>query len=260
MIEAKQLTYRIGKKELLSNLSFVARPGEMLAILGANGAGKSTLMKLLCREMSASSGQVLFRGKDIQGWKIAELAKQRGVLAQQNTLSISFLVHELVMMGRYPHFDHQPAATDIEIVKQVMEETGISHLSGRDYNTLSGGEQQRVQLSRVLAQVYDCKDACLFLDEPTNGLDLLYQQQVMELAHQLAAKGYCVVCILHDINFASRFADQILMLKNGRMVAIGSPLEVINAKNIQETFSIHVKLMPCEGYDCPLVIPAMIQT
>lgn len=259
MIKVEELTYRVGKKELLKGLSFEAKAGELLVILGANGAGKSTLMKLLCREMLPDRGRISFRNADLASYSLAELAKQRAVLSQQNTISVSFLVHELVMMGRYPHFDHQPKAEDIAIVKQVMEETGITHLALRDYNTLSGGEQQRVQLSRVLAQVYDCKDACLFLDEPINGLDLLYQQQVMELARRLADRGYCVVCILHDINFASRFADKILMLKAGQKVAWGTPVEVISCENIHETFSISVKLMPCEGYACPLVIPATIQ-
>ncbi|QNK61248.1 heme ABC transporter ATP-binding protein [Pedobacter sp. PAMC26386] len=259
MIQVKNITYQIGKKELVKDLSFEVKPGELLAVLGANGAGKSTLMKLLCREITPVYGDIMLRGQNLKQYKLPELAKIRAVLAQQNTISISFVVNELVMMGRYPHFEHQPGPHDAEIVKKVMEETGITHLSGRDYNTLSGGEQQRVQLSRVLAQIYDCPDACLFLDEPTNGLDLLYQQQVMELARRLADRGYCVICILHDINFASRFADKILMLKDGQKVAMGAPLEVINCENIHETFSINVKLMACEGYSCPLVIPATIQ-
>jgi len=259
MIEVNELTYIIGRRELLHRLSFEAKSGELLAILGANGAGKSTLMKLLCREILPSHGHIIFRGKQIQHYKLSELARQRAVLSQQNTISVSFKVNELVMMGRYPHFEQVPAVRDIEVVHLAMEETGISHLSLRDYNTLSGGEQQRVQLARVLAQVYDCPDACLFLDEPTNGLDLLYQQQMMELARRLADRGYCVICILHDINFASRFADKILMLKEGKKVAMGSPVEVISCENIHETFSINVKLMACEGYSCPLVIPAMIQ-
>jgi len=259
MIAVKELTYQVGKKYLLQQLSFEARAGELIAVLGANGAGKSTLLKLLCREINPSSGQIHYRGKNLQEYGLSALAKQRAVLSQQNTLSISFVVNELVMMGRYPHFDQVPAQHDINIVKKVMDETGITHLSGRDYNTLSGGEQQRVQLARVLAQVYDCPDACLFLDEPTNGLDLLYQQQMMELARRLANRGYCVICILHDINFASRFADQILMLKNGMKVAMGKPPEVINCENIHETFGINVKLMACEGYSCPLVIPSTIE-
>lgn len=260
MIEVKKLTYQIGKKYLLQDLSFEAKAGELLAILGANGAGKSTLMKLLCKEIFPTEGEIVLRGRNLKEYKLPELAKLRAVLAQQNTISISFLVKELVMMGRYPHFDQHPKPEDIEIVKVVMEETGILHLSARDYNTLSGGEQQRVQLARVMAQIYDCPEACLLLDEPTNGLDLLYQQQIMELARRLADKGYCVICILHDINFASRFADQILMLKSGKKIAIGKPLDVVSCENIHETFGVNVKLMPCEGYDCPLVIPATIQT
>jgi iron complex transport system ATP-binding protein len=260
MIEVKEVSYQIRKKELLKQLSLKAHPGELLAILGANGAGKSTLMKLLCRELMPTRGDILLKGRNLQSFKLSDLARQRAVLSQQNTISVSFMVRELVMMGRYPHFEQQPSPKDIDIVNAVMEETGISHLSYRDYNTLSGGEQQRVQLSRVLAQIYDCPDACLFLDEPTNGLDLLYQQQMMVLARKLADKGYCVICILHDINFASRFADQILMLKQGQKVAMGTPLEVINCENIHETFSINVKLMACEGYSCPLVIPATIET
>jgi iron complex transport system ATP-binding protein len=260
MIEVKEVSYQIGKKELLRQLSLKVHPGELLAILGANGAGKSTLMKLLCRELMPTRGDILLKGRNLQSFKLSDLARQRAVLSQQNTISVSFMVRELVMMGRYPHFEQQPSPKDIDIVNAVMEETGISHLSYRDYNTLSGGEQQRVQLSRVLAQIYDCPDACLFLDEPTNGLDLLYQQQMMVLARKLADKGYSVICILHDINFASRFADQILMLKQGQKVAMGSPLEVINCENIHETFSINVKLMACEGYSCPLVIPATIET
>lgn len=258
MISVRDLTYQAGGKKLLDGLSFEARKGEMLAILGANGAGKSTLMKLLCREISPSGGKILLQDKALDAYKLADLARTRAVLSQHNTLSISFRVSELVMMGRYPHFEQQPGIRDIEVVRNVMEETGITHLASRDYNTLSGGEQQRVQLARVVAQVYDSPNACLFLDEPTNGLDLQYQQQIMELARRLADRGYCVICILHDINFASRFADRIMMLKKGKKVAEGLPAEVINCENIHETFNVRVKLMECEGYNCPLVIPATI--
>jgi iron complex transport system ATP-binding protein len=258
MIKVKALSYKAGGKKLLDNLSFDAGKGELLAILGANGAGKSTLMKLLCREIKPFSGQITINGKELDNYRLEDLAKTRAVLSQHNTISISFQVNELVLMGRYPHFQQKPTATDFKIVQQVMEETGITDLASRDYNTLSGGEQQRVQLARVIAQIYDSPNACLFLDEPTNGLDLQYQQQIMVLARSLADRGYCVICILHDINFASRFADRIMMLKNGKKVAEGFPVEVINCENIQETFSIKVKLMECEGYTCPLVVPATI--
>ncbi len=257
MIEARELSYRTGRKDLLKGVTFDVRPGEMLAIIGANGAGKSTLMKLLCRELRPSGGRIHLRKKDLSLYKVIELARMRSVLAQQNTISMSFTVRELVLMGRYPHFENKPAAGDYGIVRQVLEETGITHLAGREYNTLSGGEQQRVQLARVIAQIWDVPQGFLFLDEPTNGLDLLYQQQILAIARSMADRGFCVVCILHDINFASRYADNILILKDGKTIAYGPPSEVINCDNIYSAFCVKVKLMDHVDFKCPLVIPSV---
>ena len=258
MIEVKNIHYSAGSTKLLNDISFDVQPGELLAVIGANGAGKSTLLKLLCNELQATEGEIYIRKQPIGTYKLESLAKFRAVLAQSNTLSISFKVHELVMMGRYPHFDNNPTPDDIRIAKAVMEETGITEFADRDYNTLSGGEQQRVQLARVIAQVYDQPQGLLFLDEPTNGLDLLYQQQILVLARGLADRGYCVVSILHDINFASRYADKVLMLKKGKRIAFGNPREVITCEHIHQAFNIQVRLLNDEEFKCPLVIPSMI--
>lgn len=258
MIEVKNIHYSAGSARLIDNVSFEVQPGELLTVIGANGAGKSTLLKLLCREIYAAKGDIYIRQKPITSYKLDELAKFRAVLAQNNTLSISFKAHELVMMGRYPHFDTNPSDADTQIVKVVMEETGITEFANRDYHTLSGGEQQRVQLARVIAQVYDQPQGLLFLDEPTNGLDLLYQQQILSLAKNLANRGYCVVSILHDINFASRYADKVLILKKGKLTAFGPPQEVITVENIHQAFHIHVRLLNDEEFNCPFVIPSMI--
>ncbi|HWK58441.1 MAG TPA: heme ABC transporter ATP-binding protein [Parapedobacter sp.] len=258
MIAVKNIHYSAGQVKLLDDISFDVQPGELLAIIGANGAGKSTLLKLLCKEIRASAGTIYIREQPIDRYKIDHLAKFRAVLAQSNTLSISFKVHELVMMGRYPHFENNPTAIDLEIVRTVMEETGITSFADRDYNTLSGGEQQRVQLARVIAQIYDQPKGLLFLDEPTNGLDLLYQQQILVLARNLADRGYCVVSILHDINFASRYADNVLMLKKGKRIAFGRPKDVVTCENIHQAFNIRVRLLNDDEFKCPLVIPSMI--
>ncbi|WP_454801220.1 heme ABC transporter ATP-binding protein [Mucilaginibacter phyllosphaerae] len=256
MIEVKDLSFSVAKKKIMDGVSFSLEPGKMLAIIGANGAGKSTLLKLLCREIYPTDGTIKFNRKDISSYTVKQLALMRGVLTQHNTVSVMFTAKELVLMGRYPHFENVPAPNDIDIINKVMQETGIAHLADRDYNTLSGGEQQRVQLARVIAQIYDRPNGFLFLDEPTNGLDLLYQQQILQLARSMADRGYTVISILHDINFASQYADKILILKNGSTVAQGEPLEVINCDNIHEAFSIKVKMLSCEGFKCPLVMPS----
>lgn len=255
MIEVKDISFSAGGRKLLDRVNVKVKPGEMLAILGANGAGKSTLLKLLSREIVPESGSIKFNQRDLPGFKQAELARLRAVLAQHNTISMAFKVQELVLMGRYPHFTSQPSKHDYEMVRLSMEETDILHLAGRDYNTLSGGEQQRVQLARVLAQIYDVQNGLLFLDEPTNGLDMLHQQNILTTARRMADKGYCVVCILHDINFASRYADNILILKAGKVVDLGPPIRVINCETIHEAFNIKVELMDCGDSGCPLVIP-----
>ena len=258
MIAVKHIHYSIGRTKLLDDISFNVQPGELLAIIGANGAGKSTLLKLLCKEIDVSAGEIQIRQQAIENYKLDQLARFRSVLAQSNTLSISFKVHELVMMGRYPHFDNLPTDTDTDIVRKAMEETGTTQFANRDYNTLSGGEQQRVQLARVIAQIYDQPQGLLFLDEPTNGLDLLYQQQTLALARNLADRDYCVVSILHDINFASRYADKVLILKKGKRIAFGKPQEVITCDNIHRAFDIRVRLLNDDEFKCPLVIPSTI--
>lgn len=255
MIEVRDLSYRAGKLELLKKISFTVHPGEMLAVIGANGAGKSTLLRLLSRDMSPASGLIRLRGKELQHYRNGELAAVRGVLTQQNIVSMPFKVRELVLMGRYPHYENRPSSSDHDIVAKVLKETGIDRLAERQYNTLSGGEQQRAQLARVLAQVWDVEGGFLFLDEPVNGLDILYQQQILSMAKKMAGRGFCVICILHDINYAARYANKILLLKKGEVVAFGAPAEVISSGNIFHSFGVRVKLVSLDGFDIPLVVP-----
>ncbi len=255
MIVAENISFRAGPKTLLDDVSFRAMPGQLIAITGANGAGKSTLLKLLAKELSPSMGSVTIHNKPLSDYPYQELARFRAVLSQQNTLSVSFRVDELVMMGRYPHFGRFPSEADHDIVRLAMEKTGIASFAGRAYHTLSGGEQQRVQLARVLAQIYDQPNGILLMDEPTTGLDLLYQQHMLQMARELADKQYTVICILHDMNIAARFADRILVLKNGRTIAWGLPGEVIREDLLYQAFGVRVHLIRNEAYPYPLVIP-----
>jgi iron complex transport system ATP-binding protein len=197
MIQVSHLSYRIGRKELLSDISLEAQAGAFTAIIGANGAGKSTLLKILCRDYPLQQGHVYFHGKPLQNFSVAELSRIRAVLSQQQQLSLPFVCEELVLMGRYPHFNGHPTQTDHQIVAFAMQQAGVAHLKGRIYQTLSGGEQQRVQLARVLAQITDLSEIqapqtpiatpkYLFLDEPITGLDLSHQYHTLDLARQKA--------------------------------------------------------------------------
>lgn len=259
-LDVQNIGYKVNGKTLLDDVSFRLPKGKMLAILGANGAGKSTLMKILCKEMDPTSGSIDLNGKSLSSYAIADLAKFRSVLSQHNTLSISFRVDELVMMGRYPHFGQQPTPADYEIVQKTLAQTGMETYRSRDYNTLSGGEQQRVQLARVMAQIFGQENALLFMDEPTNGLDLLYQQHILQLAQLLTAKGCTVVSILHDINFACQYADYILLLKHGKTVAFGTPDQVVTEQHIQTAFQVRINQISHKDYRHPLVFPALTLT
>ncbi|WP_342332126.1 heme ABC transporter ATP-binding protein [Pedobacter sp. FW305-3-2-15-E-R2A2] len=238
MLIADHISYETGKRMLVKDVSFSIRPGEMLVILGANGAGKSTLLRMLSGERKPSKGSLTLHDKEVSHYSSPELALKRAVLNQQNVVNMAFMAQEIVMMGRYPHYQNNPSPKDKEICEEVMKLTGTTHLSERSYLSLSGGEQQRVQLSRILVQIWDIPNALLLMDEPVSGLDLQYQQQTLAIAKALSKRGFMVISILHDINLAAQYADRILMLKNGRKWYDGTASEVLNTKNIYEVFEI----------------------
>lgn len=242
MLRVESVSYEAGNRFLLKDISFSIRKGEMVAVLGANGAGKSTLMKILCREKQPSSGRVLFNDRNLQEYSAKELAGKRATLYQQNAVTMAFTVSEVVMMGRYGHYTREPAAVDIRAMDETMDICGISHLAGRSMLTLSGGEQQRVHLARVLAQLWDNKEALLLLDEPVSNMDLQYQHQTLAIAAALATRGFMVIAVLHDINLAAQYTDRILMLKGGRKWWDGSPMEVLTSQHIYTAFAVHAQV------------------
>jgi len=266
MLEARHITYQLGRKQLLTNVSLCARPGEFVAIAGANGAGKSTLLKTLSRELTPSSGQVLLDEKTLSSYTALDLARRRAVLAQQNPLAFPFQVHELVMMGRYPHFSGHPGPNDDAIAAYVQELTAINHLADRSVLTLSGGEQQRVYLAKVLAQLMTPDDLdglsdaapasrYLLLDEPTTGLDLYFQHSLLDLARHLTTRGYGVVAILHDLNLIMQYVDQVLLLKEGQQLALGTPASVLTPNAILDTFGLAVQVVDEPSLSYPIIIP-----
>ncbi|WP_293915946.1 MULTISPECIES: heme ABC transporter ATP-binding protein [unclassified Sphingobacterium] len=238
MLRVEKLTYELKGRKLLKDVSFQLREGEVLALLGANGAGKSTLMRLLSGDIEATEGSIHLYGKPLGSYHVTELAKRRAMLSQQNAMSMAFKVKDIVIMGRYPHFKSSPGKHDLDIVNEVMKICGVELFADRSYLSLSGGEQQRVQLARVLAQLWDNPDSLLLLDEPVSALDLRYQQQVLAIAKALSRKGFMVVVVLHDVNLASIYADRIIMLKNGRKWFDGTPIEVLDKQSLYTVFSV----------------------
>lgn len=246
---------------LLDGIDFRVRAGEILAILGPNGAGKSTLLKVLSGEWQPTVGSVRFNGRPISQWPVKARARTLGILPQGTSLDFPFTVEEVVMLGRTPH--DSGLKRDVAIVAEALAAVDGSHLRKRFYTQLSGGEKQRVQLARVLAQIWEDVPGSasdegltrfLILDEPTASFDLAHQQLTLDLVSQLASRGYGVVMVVHDLNMAARSATEILLLNCGRMVAHGQPAEVLTPATIRQVFAVDALVQPHPLTGKPLVI------
>ncbi|AQZ93586.1 heme ABC transporter ATP-binding protein [Halopseudomonas phragmitis] len=252
MLKASQLACARGGCRILEGIDFTLAAGEVVAVLGTNGAGKSTLMATLTGELPIAAGRVELAGRPLADWPASKRAQALAVLPQSSTLAFPFSAEEVVAMGRLPH--HSGLERDRQIIEQAMQAADVAHLRGRNYLTLSGGERQRVHLARVLAQIWETEGACLLLDEPTASLDLAHQQLTLAQARGVAERGGAVLVILHDLNLAARFADRILLLDRGRMLALGSPWEVLEAERIRTVFGVEVLVQPHPQQNCPLLI------
>lgn len=251
MLSIKQLSYQIKGQALLQGVNLEARPGELLAVLGPNGAGKSTLMRLISGEWPVQRGEICWLGADLSRYPGAELARWRAVLTQKVHMSHAFPAQEVVLMGRYPHFKRQPGPQDWAAVEACMDRTETTGFAARNYQTLSGGEQQRVQLARALAQVAQAGGPfLLLLDEPLNNLDIRHQHALMQEAQRFARQGHVVLLVMHDLNLAARFSDRILLLKQGKAQAFGSPQQVLTEGHLTDTydFPMHVMAHPTQGF------------
>lgn len=260
MIEVSKISYSIGDTVILGNISFQVLPGELLVVLGSNGAGKSTLLKLMCGDLQPVEGNITLHGRNLSGWPHSELATFRAVLQQHSSLSLPFSVSEVVMMGRYPHQKSRETDADRQIVQEALKKTGIAHLASRNYLHLSGGEQQRVHLARVFAQVWTAGGRALrylFMDEPVNSLDIRHQHATLEIAREFAAEGNAVVAVLHDLNLAIQYADKILLLKKGRIAAFGAPEEVMQQHIISSAYDHPLSIFHTPHYKHPIVVPVL---
>lgn len=239
---------------LVDNVSMHINAGEVVAIIGPNGAGKTSLVRALTGELPISAGEVLFNQHRIQQYNLEQRARQLAMLSQHTELSFPFTVSDVVQLGRIPH--SSGLAEDQRIVEAALQAVDMTACSSRPYTQLSGGEKQRVQLARVMAQVWRQQDApvrLLILDEPTAALDVSHTRQLMREISRMAASDVGVVMILHDFNLAARFADHIVVLVEGKKVAEGKPIEVFTEENMQRYFDVAAHIIPHPKTGRPLV-------
>ncbi|MDF2366694.1 heme ABC transporter ATP-binding protein [Sneathiella sp.] len=239
MINAENIVYSIGGQRILANVYATFTPGKVTAILGPNGAGKSTLLKCLTGALKPDEGKVSLEGKDLRDYSLTELSRRRAVLSQANPISFPFTAHEIVVMGRNPYSLEKTTASNAEIADEALTLVDAWHLRDRSYPTLSGGEQQRIQFARVLAQIWEQEGACLFLDEPTSALDLKHQHQLMDLVQKLCAeKNLTVIIVMHDLTLAYHCTDRCFFIREGWIRGGGESKKLITADTISEIFDL----------------------
>ena len=245
MLEVKNISVTLNGNKLVDSLSFNVSPGKLVALVGPNGAGKSTLLKVLSGDLPYD-GEVTMHQTNIKNFTAIEMAQIKAVMTQKSSVNFDFLVKEITMMGRYPHFAHVPSDTDEAIVNQCHQTVGLSNYSDRIHSSLSGGEQQRNHFSRALAQLEsNCLLAkLLLLDEPLNNLDIKYQFKLMELVKDFVKKGNSTIVVLHDLNIAAAFADEMIFLKKGRIVQLGEVETVFTPENLSDCYDMEAVVQP----------------
>lgn len=260
MLEISNASARLGRRMVLHDVSFAPAPGRLAVIVGPNGAGKSTLMRLLSGELAPVEGGVTLAGKALAAYSASALAARRAVVPQAAVLAFPFTVREVVGLGSsVPGFE---LAAEGESVSRALGIADIAHLSDQPYTQLSGGERQRVHFARALCQLMAARtppaDTVLLLDEPTSSLDLPHQMLLMRQARAEARAGRTVVAVLHDLNLAATWADDIVALHGGRVAACGRPREVLREETLSNIYGCPLVVSNIAGPDMPVVLPQMM--
>lgn len=241
MISATNVSVSLSKRRVLANVDFTAKSGAVTAIVGPNGSGKTTLLRAMTGDV-AYEGQVALDGHDVKGMKPWELAARRGVLPQATRLAFPFTVYEVVRLGLSAGLD----GGHTDLVPLALDRVGLTGFEGRFFQELSGGEQQRAQLARVLVQVWTPligdTPCWLFLDEPVASLDIGHQLEVMQLCRDYAERGGGVVAVMHDLNLTAMFADSVAMLHQGQLMAQGPSHDVLTDALLSTAYGCQLRV------------------
>lgn len=246
LMEVKHISFSYGKNTILSDLSFAVKEGNITTVMGANGCGKSTLFSLMTKNQTPGKGKILLEGKNIANLRFIDFAKRVSIVHQYNSAADDITVERLVSYGRTPYQKMLGTRTkeDEELVERAMEVTGILPYRDREIAALSGGQRQRVWIAMALAQ----NTKILFLDEPTTYLDIRYQLEILELVKKLNREyGITILMVLHEINQAITYSDEVIGLKDGSIVMQGKPQEVITAESMKELYGVSLKVVEVDG-------------
>ncbi|MFI3175751.1 MAG: ABC transporter ATP-binding protein [Bacillota bacterium] len=254
-MQIKNLTFAYSEiAKIVDDVDLEFQTGKITTLIGANGCGKSTLLKLMSKNLPLQSGEIVIKGKVITDYSLREFAKELAVVHQKNTAPDDLTVKKLVAYGRIPHkhiMKTSHSKEDEEKITWAMEATDVLHLENRALGSLSGGQRQRVFIAMALAQDTNI----LFLDEPTTFLDVKYQVEVLRLVKRLNREfGITIVMVLHDMNQAISYSDEIVVLKNGKVYAQGVPKDVVTAKMIKEVYDIDLQVFENDGMVCVMAV------
>ena len=262
MFKLEQVSYSRSNHVLIHAMSVEFEFGALTMIAGPNGAGKTTLLRLLDGELQPNEGKVFFKGEPVNVWKIKDMARHRAVLPQQGSLDFPFTVYDVIEMGRVAYDSSEKE--NKRITEQVIDRCDCNALIDRPFTELSGGEQQRVQIARVLCQIWQQQPGdkrFLLLDEPVSALDLSHQYELLRLLKSLCREqGLGIICVLHNLNLAAQFADRCLLIDQGRVVADGLPSEVFTRETLSAVFDLDISIVPHpQNAQVPLVLPDLGQ-
>ncbi len=250
MLKAENISCAFNGHTILDNVSLDLAKGKVTALTGPNGAGKTTLFRILTGELRPGNGSIETGGRLLEDWPASEISRFRGALSQENRLTFPFTVLEVALLGRLPHLCKGETAQDHDIAQKALRLMDMEAMAERLFTTLSGGEKQRVQMARVFAQIWEFESdpgCLLMLDEPTANLDLSHQHTALRTARDFASKGAAVMVVLHDLNLAASYADEVFVLHRGRVFQHGPPALALRPEIIEEVFAVRAQIVPRPG-------------
>lgn len=243
-LKVNEIVFGYSSVPILDKVMLELDCSEVVGIVGPNGAGKSTLIRCINKILMPQEGTVTLDGRDINGMSRMEISRRLGYVPQSSSNTFPATVFDTILMGRRPHCGWRSSHDDVKKVLETLKLVGIEKLAMRDFNELSGGQQQKVIVARALVQEADI----LLLDEPTSNLDVRQQLETMEIVRSMVAeKGISAIIAIHDLNLAARYADQIVMLKNGKIYDVGEPFSVFTGENIRNVYGVVAEVKEDEG-------------